>query len=56
MNRYKNLGIAETIGELKKLLEQVPDDFEWNGRDDGSICIYGPNGEFLSIGNRDSKS
>lgn len=34
-----SLGRAPTVGELKKLLEKIPDDKFWYGWDDGSLLI-----------------
>jgi hypothetical protein len=35
-----DLGVCKTVGELKKVLENLDDELAWSGWDDGCIYIH----------------
>lgn len=53
-NSYTHMH-AKTVSELVKLLTSIVDagygDAEWNGWDDGSLCIHPENKDWIAINN-----
>lgn len=54
MRKITEVRYAKTIGELKKQLENVPDDYPWFGYDDGSLIINDDTDHTIYIDNTDA--